>query len=379
MEEVSEQVILQFNDLSDAGVSDYICPRPSVFDVSSSDKFAIEKFLARPVRLFEANWTVGAYYNGQFNPWQLMFDTVSIKEKLYHYALFRADLVLTAKINGTPFHYGRMMASYRPFSPKVSIDNTLHPGTDIDLPRFSQMPKIKLNPTKSEGGTLKAPYFAPTPWLDLDNQNNRDQLATVFINSFNTLKHANGGTDPVSFAFFGHFENVELSAGTTFKMQSKVSEYLKGGVISSTATSVAKAASFLKKIPTLSPYMKATEYVATNIGDMARAIGFSRPAIINNTSLYVPRLLGNLSNVDADEAVLKLSLDSKNELSVGPQVVGLSGEDQMSFNYIKRKWSYLTQFTWAKSEISDAVLFATRVTPQAMPRNNNDVHPPARS
>lgn len=59
----------------------------------------------------------------------------------------------------------------------------------------------------------------------------------------------------------------------------------------------------------------------------------------------------------------KLTLDSKNELSIDPSILGLSSDDELSMSYLLTRDSFLTSFTWATTDLVDSQLFQCRVNP----------------
>jgi len=71
----------------------------------------------------------------------------------------------------------------------------------------------------------------------------------------------------------------------------------------------------------------------------------------------------NLSTVDVGFPVEKLTLDSKNELSVDPTVLGMASEDELTIGSIVQRESYLTTATWATSNNVDDILFTSAVGP----------------
>jgi hypothetical protein len=140
-------------------------------------------------------------------------------------------------------------------------------------------------------------------------------------------------------------------------------EFTRDGLISKPASAIAKAADALSMIPVLAPYAKATSMVSTRVGDIARIFGYSRPQVLEDTRSYVPRYLGNLSNADAPEPLVKLSLDSKNELSIDTRLMGLGGEDELTVNSICQRWSYFRQFDWPETAVTDSMLTSMIVSP----------------
>jgi hypothetical protein len=140
-------------------------------------------------------------------------------------------------------------------------------------------------------------------------------------------------------------------------------EFTKDGLISKPASAIAKAADALSMIPVIAPYAKATSLVSTRIGDIAKIFGYSRPQVLDDVRPFVPRVAGNLANSDAPEALVKLSLDSKNELSIDTRVMGLGGEDELTVNSICQRWSFWRQFDWPETATTDTMLSSMMVWP----------------
>lgn len=140
-------------------------------------------------------------------------------------------------------------------------------------------------------------------------------------------------------------------------------EFSSNGLISKPASAIAKAADALSMIPMLQPYAKATSLVATKVGNVARILGYSRPQVLQDQHCYVPRYMGNMANSDAAEPLVKLSLDSKNELSVDTRTMGLGGEDELMVNSIAKRWSYFRQFDWPEAATTDSMLTSMVVSP----------------
>ena len=109
------------------------------------------------------------------------------------------------------------------------------------------------------------------------------------------------------------------------------------GIISKPAAAVAKAAGALSNLPIIGPYMTATQIGANATSRIAQIFGYSGPNVITDIQQFKPMPAGNLANTDAADAALKLTLDSKAELSVDSRTVGLDGTDEMGIlDYVKR-------------------------------------------
>jgi hypothetical protein len=72
---------------------------------------------------------------------------------------------------------------------------------------------------------------------------------------------------------------------------------------------------------------------------------------------------GSLANTDQQDPVSKLTLDSKQELSVDPRVVGLGSVDEMVISYIAQREMYVGTTTWTEAQAIGTVLRTININP----------------
>jgi len=357
----------------------------------------LQEYLRRPVKISDQAWTVtSGSLNYTLDPWSLFLEDTNVRNRIEGYRLLQGTMHLRIAINGGPFFYGRAIAAYEP----RHNDNDHSFGaanSEFYTAQLSLLPHVYLDPTTSEGGELVPPFFNPDNWIDLIGDSYRD-MGQLRIQSMNDLLHANASTGTVNISVYAWMENVRLAAPTTATYNTYVAQsgeiiypvagatllgtlavamkYFKStcsyaqqdgdsdeavmepqagdeygtGVVSKPASTVAKVAGWLTGVPAIKPYARATEIAASTVGRMAHVFGFSRPTLINNIERVKNKAGGNLANTDQHEAVAKLALDSKQELSVDPRTVGLSNVDEMSFDYIKQKEMYVTTVNWSESD-----------------------------
>lgn len=326
-----------------------------------------------------------------FNPWLDFFSNSDVRQKINRFRNLRCNLKLKILVNGNSFYYGRSLLTYNPclIDDQVTMNRAFF---EQDLVQASQKPHILLDPTASQGGELTLPYIWPENWLDITLPNWEARMGYCTIHDFDILRHANGGTDPISVVVFAWAEDLCLSVPTASQAQSAQSdlaldilgfpvayveqasskkydnranndEFQSNGLISKPASTIAKVADALSMIPILAPYAKATSMVATKLGQMARIFGYSRPQVLQDTLTYTPRFMGNICNTDAPEPLVKLSVDSKNELTIDSRVMGLGGHDELTINSIAQRASFWRQFDWPESAVTDTMLTSMRVMP----------------
>jgi hypothetical protein len=383
--------------------------------LSAFSDAALGDFLSRPIKIKEYQWTPGVALSApRFNPWTEFFNNADVLDKINRYRNLRCNLRIKVLVNGNSFYYGRALLTYNPYlvNDEITVNRTF---IEQDLIQASQKPHLLLDPTTSQGGEMLLPFIWPENYLNITVAGWDTNMGEIDIHDFDVLQHANGGTDPISITIFCWAENLTLSVPTTAQAQSEIAppcppsdspyvpqgyvdaseldefgfpkpytpqageskkkevmkanntssndEFTQNGLISKPASAIAKAADALAMIPVLAPYAKATSMVSTRVGDIARIFGYSRPQVLEDIRPYVPRYLGNLSNSDAPEPLVKLSLDSKNELSIDTRLMGLGGEDELTVNSICQRWSYFRQFDWPETAVTDTMLTSMIVAP----------------
>jgi hypothetical protein len=340
---------------------------PSYTDATLGD------FLKRPVRIASLTWgTAAGSFFQDINPWTLFYTDPAVANKIKNYYLLRSSLKVKFTIDGGPFFYGKMLVSYTPLHNNSTIENN-RSGVPQDLIAASQRPHLTLDPCTSTGGTLHLPFlfqkdymYALTSFAEWNN------IGSINVRTLANLKHANGAVATLTINMYAWAEDVELCIPTAqseivFDNQSRA-EYGKG-ILSKPLTAAANVAGQMGQIISIKPYAKATQMVLTGLGQWASLLGFSRPAVLSDIAVVRTMPQGFMATCDRPEAVQKLSLDSKQEITVDPRVVGLSDKDDMSLLAMAQHESYLTQFDWTVAASTDAILYSTAVQPTQMDKN----------
>lgn len=356
-------------------------PDPT-FAIADTSDATLENFFSRPIKIASYSWATGANLFETFNPWQLYFENLRVINRITNFNLLRCKLHVKIVLNGNSFHYGRAIASYNPLHTRD--DFTVSRGFFIeDVVAASQRPHIFLDPTMSQGGSLVLPFVWYKNALKIPNQEWRE-MGDMTIHGMQSLKHANGATDQVIVSVFAWAEEVSLSIPTANEpgalspqMGEKSGDEYGQGAISRPANMLSHIAGKLKTIPYLAPYARATELAAKGIGAVASVFGYSRPAVLATIEPYKPTYVGNLANTNAPDTCQRLTLDSKQELTVDSRVVGLNGKDELSLATIAQRESYLTTFGWDVATGPESLLWNTEVSPVLWAMRSNEIHMPA--
>ncbi|APG78973.1 hypothetical protein 2 [Beihai picorna-like virus 33] len=383
----SEQ-ITAFADQDAGWVTEKVGVYEPTMDLATNTDSELGNFLQRPLRESAQTWLVGQPFFYKFNPWSAFCENTYIRDKIKNYQLLRMKLNVKIVISGTKFHYGRALVSYNPYTKgdQVTVDRNF---ITQDLIQASQKPHFFLNPTTNSGGELSLPFFWTKNYLSIPAADWND-MGEIVISSFGNLLHANGGDDPVTVTTYIWAEDVVLTIPTQSdpplvsqsgrrsakdeKNNIAAKDEYGSGIISKPASAIAKAAGALTNLPVIGPYMTATQIGSNAVSKVAQIFGYSRPNVITDIAQYKPTPTGNLANIDAADAAMKLTLDSKAEVTVDSRTVGLDGSDEMGIlDYVKRE-SYLTQFAWSPSDAVDDLLWNTRVLPMQLDNVNGEIH-----
>lgn len=331
------------------------------------DDVSLGQFCERPIFTTTYAWPVAGTFSGFIiDPWSLFFSNPRVINRINNYNLLSANLHVKFVINGNGFYYGSMMADYLPLASSDYVTSaniiTIPPAVGA-----SQRMNILLDPTTSQGGEMTLPFTWFTDQLSIPDAD-WSQMGMISVRELVPLKHANGGTDNIEINVSLWATDVKLSVPTSKPSIALVAqagfgdEYGKTSV-SMVASAAAKAMSMLEGIPVIGPYMKATSMIATAVSKVARVFGYSRPAIIDDVSNMRPRFLGRMAVCDGGDSATKLTVDSKQELSIDPRICGVDAGDELVISSIAARPSFTTQFLWATNKNKDDLLFNIRVNP----------------
>jgi len=205
-----------------------------------------------------------------------------------------------------------------------------------------------------------------------------EALGQIFVREINGLKHANAGTDVVTLQAYIWSDDLRLSVPTTqdaFNINPQSGDEYGESPVSSVASTVAKAAGKLEKLPMIGPYAKATSMAMGSLGAVAKAFGFSRPAIIDPPVNMRQHPLGLMANTNVPDSSTKLTVDAKQEVTIDPSVLGINMPDEMLIREIATRESYITQFNWPITAARGSLLWNTAVLPTMAVIDNSFTNP----
>lgn len=332
----------------------------------------LESFFKRPVRIVTTTWTQGSSFNLLFDPWALFFADPRVINRITNYNLVRCKLCVKFVLSGNPFLYGKLIASYMPYPTETSNSTTTNDGRNphgtgvaTELVLATQRPYISLTPTESTGACMELPFFNKEAWFQAQTAG-WVNFGKIAMQAMNYLKHANGGSESISVNIFAWAEDIEMAIPTSLAAyglvaQSGEDEYT--GPISKPATTLSNAVSRARNAPVIAPYAMATAAAAGAVANMANLLGYCKPNNLRNATRMANHPISMYTTCEGEDNSEKLTVDPKQNVSIDTRIMGLSGVDEMSIDYIARKESYLTTLNWAVGAGSDTQLISIPVTP----------------
>ncbi|APG78399.1 hypothetical protein 2 [Hubei picorna-like virus 2] len=355
-----------------AGYKEVITSTPAPFieeDIISDAQLA--NFLKRPVRIASFNWLETAPINtalSTISPWALFFGDSRVAYKLNNFAYLRAKLHVKILLNASPFYYGACIAAYQPL-PTLTPSTIVSDGSSRSLVPLSQRPHVWLQPQKNEGAEMVLPFLRNTNWINIRNLSEFTEMGTLQFMPYTLLQSANGAVGTgVSVQVYAWAEDVEFS-GTTLALAVQSEEYqvqsdeYGTGAISRPASFVANIASYLKGAPVIGKWATATQIGASAVSNIAKMFGFTNVPVIADIMPYRPTAVPQMASTEIGHPVEKLTLDSKNELSVDPSAVGLETCDDLVVTKFAGRDSYIQRIDWSTSDAVDTLLIQARVNP----------------
>lgn len=360
----------------------------------STPNDSLQKFFERPIVTNTYTWTPlqGAMFTANFDPWTAFFNNPRVINRVNNYGLMRANLHVRFLINGNAFYYGRLMCDYAPL--RTNDDVTAYATISSDyLVSASQRMKVFIDPAMSCSCELYLPFVY---YKDAISPISAEwaQLGRVYMREVNGLKHANAANQPLTITVMMWATEVELAIPTSANssalvaqagedMPAKAGTTTGGGdeygknPVSGPATAVANLAKTLTDLPIIGPYARATSMAAGGVASLAKAFGLSRPAIIDPPVPMTPYWVSDLAPADAGDMAAKLTVDTKQELTIDPNIIGIDLPDELSVAHIGARESYLTTFNWATTKVAGDLLWNAYVTPNVTRYALPNYFPPA--
>jgi hypothetical protein len=348
--------------------------------VGSKEVNDMGDFLSRMLQVYSDVIPLGAHYDLNLNIWDLFTSHPTVRSKLRNYAFLRGNLHCRISISGTPFQYGKFMFSYQPF-----VDNNLSLTNLLNMYAIdpSYRPLIVNYLSQSEGSIVMdirenvpaemlIPYISPKPMFRLYNVqttaintsfNDIVNVGDLFMYSINIPQSSStGSTDPFIQVYCWMTE-VELGTNTATQLVINTESLeSKMGPVQTIASRIYDTSLQFLNVPILRPYATATSLAAGALSSIAGLFGWSYPIQSNPNTNVRTIPYSNTAQCGGTSVANKISVDPKQETSIGGDVVSIEA-DHMSISNIASRRTYLTTTTWLPEYTYDSILYTTRVTP----------------
>lgn len=235
---------------SNQNVHDHMGETPDVASLGPSlhntmdggrTQWDLDQFFRRPISIWDDKFT--GEYGIQLDVWDLWSRDPTIRAKLSNYAYFKGNLCIRVALSGTPYHYGRLLASYQPYptynEPLTAVqqvaEDRINNGTAAQQrggrqffnAYLSQAPGTKtIDPKDNMPLEMCLPFisykqkFRLTALDGLVITNNTpfpdfEEAGRLYLRTLNAIRVANADFEgPVSINVFAWVENIELGCIT---------------------------------------------------------------------------------------------------------------------------------------------------------------------
>jgi len=326
----------------------------------------IVEFCRRPVLIT----TLIADTNATFYPWNLWYSNAAVTAKLRNYYLLRGTMALKFVKQTTPFTYGAggvgldagasfgatTYETYNGFCAVVNhnygfvLDYGVDVTYDLDIPYFS------------ERG-----WMAPASAIGLTDH-------AVTYTSFASATDVNSVTPPVfTINVYAYIKDVKLASpvAQSGKASIKTKENRKDIKISAIASKFADAGNALKDVPFIGGIAGGVATIADKISSVAAYFGFSRPLILTDYQITIPRNNGEFATVEGGDTSISLAMDPKCSKSVDGITVNGSPFDELALAYITNIYGFQSSFTMLTTQATGVNLYSQYVSPAVMLASGN--------
>lgn len=318
----------------------------------------LRDLLMRPLKVYTFSWDTGNL-GFSFDPWTLWISNTVIQRKLAnHFLLTTGGLHIRVVTNGSPFQYGRYGIGYWPF---YVSDNYATTFSISDPARISNLPLFStIDPSADSVIDWSIPEVKQS---ELSIVAATQKLGNVVGTSIAGLNMAQTGTAYCDMTFYVSAIDPKVQYVTNTNAFYGTSK--QSGYISTTLNRIADTANNLREVPLIGQYMPSAGVAARLGAHIASVMGFTRPMSTEPQLRVTNEPYKDMAHADGVDVVQSLSLSSKPDCSLDLSHLGLGAEDQMSLNFIKRRWSLITATTpWNDTDAIGATLLNIYVSPR---------------
>lgn len=317
-------------------------------------------------------------------PYDLFFEpSLFFPKKLATFSYFRAGIKFALRINGTRFHYGRLLAAWRPCRDYV-------PDEDFDISGVEQAstyPHIVISASTTETHELQVPFALPASALNLQRYS-KAQMGSLDIWVLNGLRLVDGTTPgPLDVTLYASFVDPEVWGASNTVLSSTppglapdiepqarrlgtqyTAEQVKKssqGVVGGIAEAVKNVSGSLISVPIIGGVAAAVNVISGAVQAVADFFGFNKPTTIEAAQPRRLVLTADLPSGSGLDNSVKLAIEPGNKVSTDPDLV-LSEARDMSLTALAMIPSLLYRIDWSPTQAAGAFLCDIPVDPKTV-------------
>jgi len=271
-----------------------------------------------------------------------------------NFLYWRGDIELHLQVNGTPFHQGTVIMYYLPL---VGTGSANYSVVNANFSSITSLQHVVLHANSATSACMTIPFINPRFYNTLTNSANGSTAncnGLVGITVFNPLKVASGGATTVSVSLIAQFKNSQFKVPVPIAPPAAL---FGEGILERMLG---------EKPGNLIQRMLPRNVIADTINTVTSFMGLDKPTSIERSPPM--KMLGTQYANSAIEIdyVDKFTLFPDKMQEIEPSTFGVDLEE-MDFNYLKRKFSYMGSFTQTIAQGPNTVLGQFSMTPCPVP------------
>jgi hypothetical protein len=358
------------------------------YDMNPYTDDTLYGFLQRPRLVTSSTWD-DTYASGSrivvVDPYFELITSTPIKHKLENFNYFKAGVRIGVRVNGTPFHYGKLLVVWKPMC--GSTRQSQQEMRD-NIYSSSGYPHIIISPTENEVNEMVLPFAYDAAYMDLSADEVRSP-GQLFIYVLNPLA-LDSSVPPVSISVFANFEDVALAGqsgivnlplhtrqtiyddpnpfnpvATSFVAQGDVQreaiDKSTKGLISGPLKATSAIAGSLTTIPSIGVWASSVSLVASALGSLFEKFGYCKPNTLETTA---PRILkvGDFSHGEGVETAPTTQVIPGQSITDLAHHLGGKPNEMDLLNIVSTP-CLRGIFTWQGNDAPDSTLFTCFVNP----------------
>lgn len=344
--------------------------RDETFDIMHTVDGDLADFFARPIRVCTLSVPLNSSFGSLQGGSKLYMQNTRVRSKMNNFKYVSGTMHFKAVVTGTAFHYGKIVMAYEPWP---TFSQTGINGSPVGC-QLLQLPHVSMDISSTSSGELSYALLHPYGSVDLLQYGGQDDDPDrLIIASIGPVLAVGDTTLPVTISIWAWMTDVKLSMPTTINLAGYQNQSYTGRYHTEINVETPdKPPSFgwmirgLRNMTNvIMPYAKAS-YAYLGMGlEIAQAFGLSRPTLLTDCMNVIARPLHNLCSYNVNDNSMKLSLDSKQEVTIDPSVLGLGNEDELTVVSLGSREFLTDSFFWSALTPIESCLKRYAVSPYA--------------